>query len=109
VRRVGIEDIAGRGVLDDVALVVGHARRPVAAVVTDHLTRGWVAIGVECKGLVGPHRGAGQGHVNRGGVSLRCLQRTGQALGILLSEDGLLVELVVERVGEEVATGREVS
>jgi hypothetical protein len=31
-----------------------------------------------------------------------------QTFGILLREDGLLVELVVQRVGEEVATGHKV-
>jgi len=36
------------------------------------------------------------------------LQCAGQTLGILLREDGLLIHLIVDRVGEEVAASHEV-
>ena len=105
---VCVVDIAVAGVLDDVALVVRHTGRPVATVVSDHFAGGGVAVGIKRQRLVGPHGCPGQGHVHRGRVCLWRLQRPDQAFSILLGKDGLLVELVVQRVGKEVAAGCEV-
>ena len=107
-RCVGVIHIAIAGVFDNVALVVRNACSPISTVVTNHLADDRVAVAVERQCLVGPHRRTGQRHVDAGRVSLRRLQRTLQTLGILLGEDGLLVHLVVDSVGEEVAARHEV-
>ena len=106
---VRIVDIAVAGVFDNVALVVCNTGSPVATVVTNHLACGGVAVGIKGQRLIGPDRCSGQGHVHRGWISLWCLQCAGNTLGILLGKDGLLIELVVQRVGKEVTTGCEVS
>jgi hypothetical protein len=97
------------GVLDQIALVVRSASGPVATVVADLLASCWVAISVKRQRLVGAHACTGQRHVNGGRVCLRRLQCAGQTLGILLGEDGLLIHLIVDRVGEKVAASHEVS
>ncbi len=107
-RGVGVVDVPVTGVLDNVALVVRGAGGPVATVVANHLAGGRVAVGVKRQGLVGPHRCAGQRHVDASRVCLRGLERAVNSLSVLLREDGLLIHLVVDRVGEEVAAGHEV-
>lgn len=101
-------DIAVAGVFDQITLVVSSARRPVATPVAHNLTDHRVAVFIKSQCFIGTHRCAWQHHVDGGRVSLWCLQRTQQAFSVLLVEDGLLVELVVDRVGKEVATGHEV-
>ncbi len=106
---VRIVDIAVACVLDNVALVVRDTSRPVATVVTDHLACGRVAVGIKGQRLVGPYSCPGQGHVHSGWVCLWRLQSPDQAFRILLRKDGLLIQLIIERVGKEVAAGCEVS
>lgn len=88
-------DVAVARVLDDVAQRISSAGSPVAAPGANGVTDDWVANGVKSKRLVRPQRCPGQRHVDAGRVGLRCLHGSSQALGILLREDGLLVELVV--------------
>jgi len=106
---VRIVDIAVACVLDNVALVVRDTSRPVATVVTDHLACGRVAVGIKGQRLVGPYSCPGQSHVHSGWVCLWRLQSPDQAFRILLRKDGLLIQLVVQRVGKEVAACGEVS
>lgn len=107
-RGVGVVDIAVAVVAHDVALIVRHASSPIATVVTNHLAGGRVAVGIECQRLVGSNRCPWQGHVNRGRICLWCNQSSLQTFSILLRENGLLIQLVVERIGKEVTAGHKV-
>jgi hypothetical protein len=72
------------------------------------LTGCWVAINIKRKRFIRTHRCAWQCHVNGGRVCLWRLQCARQAFSVLLGEDGLLIKLIIDSVGEEVTTGHEV-
>ena len=103
-----LPDVAVGCVFDNVSDVVQRACSPVATVGAQGISDCRVAVGIKAKRLVGPQAGAWQRHVDGGRVSLRCAQCTLQTLGILLCEDGLLIHLVVDGVGKEVAISHKV-
>jgi hypothetical protein len=103
-----LPDVAVGCVFDDVSDVVQRACRPVATVSAQGVSNNWVAVGIKAKRFVGAQGSAWQRHVDGGRVSLRRAQCTLQTLGILLRENGLLIHLVVDGVGKEVATSHEV-
>ena len=101
-------DVVVAGVLDQVADIVCRRRCPVAPVRADELCALRVAAGVKAENLVGPHSAARQHHIDGRWIGLWRLQRSGHRLRVLLGKDGLLVKLIIERVGKEVATRGEV-
>lgn len=103
-----LPDIAVGCVLDDVSDIVQRATGPVATVSAQGVSNNWVAIGIKAKRFVGTQGGAWQRHVDRSGVSLWRTQCTLQTFGILLRKDCLLIHLVVDSVGKEVATSHKV-
>lgn len=96
------------GVLDQVADVVGCTRAPVAPVGTDDFNCLGITAGIKTQNFAGSHTAARQDHIDRGRISLWRLQCPGYSFRILLGVDGLLVELIIQRVGKEVAARGEV-
>ena len=103
-----LPDVVVAGVLNNVSDVVQNRCRPVATVGAERVSNSWVAVSIEAQRLVRTQRRPGQCHVDRCRISLRCLQCAAQTLGILLAEDSLLIQLVVQRIGKEVAAGHKV-
>lgn len=101
-------DVAIACVLYDVAQRICRTCCPIATPVSDGVSDNRISILVKCQRLVCPHRCSRQRHVDASWVGLWCLQCACQAFSILLVEDRLLVKLVVQRVGKEVATSYKV-
>jgi hypothetical protein len=101
-------NVAVAGIFDNVAHIVQNTRRPVATVCANSVAKRWVAVCIKCQVFTCAQRCAWQSHVDGGRVGLWRLQCARQAFSVLLGEDGLLVHLIIDRVGEEVTTGHEV-
>ncbi len=107
-RGVSIVDVAVTVISDNVSLVVRSSSNPIATVVANHLASSRVAIGIKSQCFVGSYHCPGQGHVNRRWVSLGRLERTPKTFSILLVKDGLLIQLIVQRIGKEITAGHKV-
>ena len=103
-----LPDVAVGRIFDNVSDVIQRACSPVATVGAQGVSNCRVAVGIKAQRFVGPQGSAWQRHVDGGRVSLRCAQCTLQTFGILLRKDGLLIHLIVDRIGEEVAASHKV-